>query len=377
MMLKQIQDGFENEGLGDLAGRLALDRGDDDGAPALITSSVRDKYKKAVSAAFLPIFACRDGKDTWRPVSYAMDIERHIDWDELDLAPLFKLPITDYRPSGETFAVGLGKDGRATQRDVQRLGGAGNEVDPFYLARVLSDDLIPNPWVANNVTETVLDKLIAKHDLKKVAGSFVYIVEQAKQHIQAEKDRLAKTVFEQALTKDHIRFTILADKSGIDLFKPRQVRDTKRLTNHIGQPLQLSLFDNELENDYNDLERDVAWFLEEQSQLYFWWRNPPKSGYRLQGWKKNGIYADFIFATGHDGLDGFNAFVVETKGIHLKNEDTDYKKAVFSMADQKSKTMQIPPATFAQAVKQHPLKYSVVHSDEWKQEFRRMIMQGD
>ncbi len=53
--------------------------------------------------------------------------------------------------------------------------------------------------------------------------------------------------------------------------------------------------------------------------------------YRVQGWKRNRIFADFIFAVSHQNgkaADPFsNVFVLETKGKHLKeNLDTRYKR---------------------------------------------------
>jgi len=374
-MLKSIQDGFEKEGLGDLAGRLALDRGDEQDKPKLIESRVREKFKKTASASFLPVFACREDKTNWRPVSYIMDIERNIRWSDADLSAVLSLPLSEHRPTGESFAVGLGRDGKnlIDQHNVQRLSAPLPEIDPYYFARVLSDDLIPNPWIANEVAEAILDGLQKKFGGDMVAGAFVYIVEQAKRHLQAEKDRLAKAVFDEALEKDGIRFTILAEKPENALFKPKKLKDKKRLANRLGEPLQLSLFDIEIEDSYNDLERDVAWFLEDQNILYFWWRNVPPSGYHLQGWKKNRIFPDFVFGTEYDGLDGFKTYVVETKGVHLKNEDTDYKKAVFSMANKKAKTMRLETNALAQAIRQRTISYSVVHSDEWRQEFIRMM----
>lgn len=373
IMLEQIKEGFEKEGLGDFVGRLAIEGASDNDRPDMITASVRDKFQKAVSASFLPLFARREGKDRWRPVSYSMDIEAHINWQEVDLTDLLDMPLSKYKPTGETFVLGLGRGGNevARQHDVQRIVSSLNELDPFYLASVLSDDLIPNPWIANDVTKLILDGLEAKHGGDMVAGSFVYIVEKAKQHLQTEKDRLAKLVFDSALDEGNIRFTIIADeKASSRLFNPRQVKDTKRLTDKRGQPLQLSLFDIELEDDYNDLEREVAWYLEDQTQLYFWWRNIPRTGYSLQGWQKNRIFPDFVFSTDNDDNDNFKVFVVETKGIHLKNnDDTKYKEAIFSMADQ---LMQFDPA-FMQAIRQRHIKFTAVHSDKWREEFIRMI----
>ena len=49
--------------------------------------------------------------------------------------------------------------------------------------------------------------------------------------------------------------------------------------------------------------------------------------YGLQGWKRNKIYPDFIFAK-MEGKETAKIVVLETKGLHLKNEDSAYKKAL-------------------------------------------------
>ena len=57
----------------------------------------------------------------------------------------------------------------------------------------------------------------------------------------------------------------------------------------------MNLFDPVPSDVLNSLEHEVASFLDEQSQLYFWYRNVPHRGYYVQGWQKSRIYADFIF----------------------------------------------------------------------------------
>jgi type III restriction enzyme len=45
----------------------------------------------------------------------------------------------------------------------------------------------------------------------------------------------------------------------------------------------------------------------------------------MQGWGKNKIYPDFIFArTTREGKE--HIVILETKGSHLRNDETDYKK---------------------------------------------------
>ena len=63
--------------------------------------------------------------------------------------------------------------------------------------------------------------------------------------------------------------------------------------------------------------------------MKWWHRNVARADYGLQGWKRGRIYPDFIFATGGNAGKG-RVVVLETKGDHLQNPDTDYKRAVLS-----------------------------------------------
>jgi hypothetical protein len=61
-----------------------------------------------------------------------------------------------------------------------------------------------------------------------------------------------------------------------------------------------------------------------------------QAGYHIQGWKRNKIYPDFIATmVSSESSDDYNAvYVLETKGIHLKNEDTRYKQDVFALCNE-------------------------------------------
>jgi type III restriction enzyme len=64
-----------------------------------------------------------------------------------------------------------------------------------------------------------------------------------------------------------------------------------------------------------------------------WWhRNVARENYFLQGWKRGRIYPDFIFAM--DASAGGRIVVLETKGDHLQNPDTDYKREVMRLLSQ-------------------------------------------
>jgi type III restriction enzyme len=61
------------------------------------------------------------------------------------------------------------------------------------------------------------------------------------------------------------------------------------------------------------------------------YRNVARSHYALQGWRREKVYPDFIFAVGQ-GVQDNNIVVLEMKGKHLADNDhTEYKKAVLSL----------------------------------------------
>ena len=68
--------------------------------------------------------------------------------------------------------------------------------------------------------------------------------------------------------------------------------------------------------------------------LLWWYRNLSRADYRIQGWRKHAIFPDFIdsHTSVADRTDFDKVFVVESKDIHLKNEDTDYKNRFSSCA---------------------------------------------
>lgn len=84
--------------------------------------------------------------------------------------------------------------------------------------------------------------------------------------------------------------------------------------------------------DYSSApERDVAVHLDGHAAVTWWHRNVAKAGYGLQGWRRQMVYPDFIFAASHDGQTN-RIVVLETKGDHLAgNDGTTYKQAMMDV----------------------------------------------
>jgi type III restriction enzyme len=98
-----------------------------------------------------------------------------------------------------------------------------------------------------------------------------------------------------------------------------------------------------------------------------------RQDYRIQGWQKHRIYPDFIASrtSAADKTDFDKVFVVESKGIHQKNEDTDYKKKIFKLcnklAEEKSWTdlgLEFPD---------RKIDFELVFGNEWQKKLNGLF----
>ena len=105
------------------------------------------------------------------------------------------------------------------------------------------------------------------------------------------------------------------------------MRDTTaaQLLSATGNSLRKSLFVPVYQQDFNADEREVAVYLDGELALTWWHRNAARSQYGLQGWQDRRIYPDFVFSVRPDGQPE-RITILETKGDHLDNIDTDYKR---------------------------------------------------
>ena len=137
-----------------------------------------------------------------------------------------------------------------------------------------------------------------------------------------------------------------------------------------GLPL-FSLYDYRAD-DFNEYERQVALFLDNQNWVTGWVRNFSKQGYRIQGWHPNKVYPDFMVFAQNDSqpLSEFSTvYVLETKGLHLKgNEDTTYKQELFSLCNELSKPR--PWNEVSQELAQHEVQFKVVFKDDWRRDMQ-------
>jgi len=370
-LLEEIRQGFRGEGLGDLTGRIAL-TDQDQQVQGEITAQVRDKFRQAADKIILPVFAIRDDS-VWRKVSYEMDIASRIPWQDTDLSKMseINLSMLDQKDIAQTASISEDQTKVFDLKETIQLQAGALSLDPVFLSRHLLD-IVPNPWIAHEFGKTILDGFIERYDKKMVLNNFVFIIEELRKLLAAEKDRLAELVFRSLIDEDILHFLVIANKIGYRLPKKKPVRSARKLTKKNGEQLERSLFDYVPEEDLNEMETRVAWYLDDQDKLFFWYRNIPKQDYGVQGWRKSRVFADFIFTDKSNG-NGFNrVFVVETKGLHIKDSDnTNYKKRLFALCNERSKETTV--AELGMKMHADKVSFAVVDESEWQTQFNALF----
>ena len=379
-LLQEVRKGFGLEGLQGLESRI---KSDDEGAASsgdLVTSMQREGFRKAARDLVLPTFMIRDGRE-WRLVHYEADILSRVPWDEVDLRPLFDLSLEAEGRGDIALRSGLDAEPFFSNLDAMAGGPSTQEeedgIDYYFAASHLLDSM-PNPWRGAEAAQAVFKALLARHPRKQVQGNYLFVLEELRKRLEAERDRLSKQVFADLLDAGTVRFIVVTEdlqcnRLPIQIESPTTERQANR---EDGAQYQLNLFDRTGENDLNGLENKVATYLDRQARLFFWYRNRARKDYYVQAWKPQRIYADFILTLKPDEAnadDEFHqVFVVETKGVHLKEAtDTAYKRSVFDICSEHAKKTDW--ATFVPAMRNKVVRFEVVDEEEWQQRLNALL----
>ena len=317
-LLREVRRGFNREGLGDLQPKLA-DDGDSPMEPAKsVVRKQRTRFRRATRDLVLPAFMIRDG-GTWRPAHYEADILSRTPWGEVDVTPLYDLPLGE-RP-GDDIEMQVRVDGdlaAASSYSPPDRDGSGGRLDHAFAASHLLD-VMPNPWRGSEVARRVFGALLERHARALVVSNYGFILEELHKRLEIERDRLARAVFTGLLETGEMRFIVAAEELGFNRL-PRQIKTApgRQANREDGGQYLLNLFDRTDENELNTLENRVATFLDQQERLFFWYRNRTRQDFYVQGWKRGRIYADFIFTLKPDDPDAADpfhqVFVVEDQG---------------------------------------------------------------
>lgn len=391
VLLEDIRKGFGAEGLGDLRGRIIgentrVDHGSN------LDIFPRERFKAQAEHLVLPAFMIKEGR-AWRPVHYEPDILARVPWGDVNIEPLLSLDLPNEDTTGRHTRHGLGRE-KILQEEELEAGGERLELDDdaepdcaFAASHLL--DVMPNPFRGNEIARKVFANLAQRYERRRLLDSYVFVLDEMHRRLLAERDRLARQVFQELLHDGTMRFMVVTDefcREKIDFIKlPQKTamsENEPRANRENGMPFQLSLFDQMPASGFNGLESAVATFLDAQEQLFFWYRNRSRHDYFVQGWQPHRIYADFIFTTAREAEEESEidrVFVVETKGQHLagvkdaegKLTDTGYKRDVFDvcsrLATETSWSRLVPFMT------SRKIRFEVVDEDGWKSRLSELM----
>lgn len=377
-LLQEVRRGFGLEGLQGMEGKVVTDVEESARPSEKAVFRQRERFRNAACDLVLPAFMVMDGQE-WRLVHYEADILSRVPWDDVDVSALFNLPLS--AQGRRTFEWRAKLDGEALMTDPE-TGAAMTPtheegvIDYFFSASHLLD-VIPNPWRGREIAQRVFSTLLEKHPRERVASNYLFILEELRKRLEAERDRLSKRVFSELLNKGTMRFLVVTDDLEFNRL-PRTIEATtgKQSNREDGGQYLLNLFDRTNEDDLNGLENKVATYLDQQERLFFWYRNRSRKDYYVQGWKPGRIYADFIVTLRPDepdvGDEYHQVFVMETKGIHIKKHtDTDYKRSVFSLCSEHAKKTDW--AEFVPAMRNRIMRFEIVDEEEWEKRLNAMF----
>jgi len=381
-LLREVRKGFGLEGLADVGGRIVSE------ADARMeardrTVHQRRRYRGATRDLVLPAFMIRDDRE-WRLVHYEADILSRAPWDDVNVQGLFDLPLADEMRRDVELRAGLEvappSVDPAAVADRAPLRAAPGVDYAFAASHLL--DVMPNPWRGYELIRRTFDALAERYSREQLAGSYVFVLDELRRHLEGERDRLSRGVFEELLRAGEMRFIVVTNDLGFNRL-PRSTRQpfgSKQANRMDGSPYQRSLFERTAEDDLNELEHKVATYLDQQERLFFWYRNRPRKDYFVQGWKKGRIYADFIATLRSDESDlgdpFHQVFVIETKGLHLEQAaDTAYKRSVFGLCSEHARKADW--AEFVPAMSRIGMRFEIVDEAEWERRLNAMFAAPD
>ena len=232
-------------------------------------------------------------------------------------------------------------------------------------------DIVPNPFVGREIVGRLVNALMSRgFDKTKLGQLADLIVEVLRTKLEKKRNAKAEAIFRREVAAGTIQFRLRLD--GRDWRMPFHIETSepekaRQLVSASGGPLQKSLFAPIYENELNRDERDVAIYLDGDEALAWWHRNVARRQYGIQGWKKGKIYPDFIFAVETGGSTG-RITVLETKGDHIDNLDTKYKRNLLSFLSDNFAWDDGIPAGELELVKENgeAVQCTLILMSEWK-----------
>ena len=318
--VENVKKGLEAEGLtglGNFVEGTGVER---------VQRTIERKQEYREVDIFLPRVLHKQGRN-WRELNYERDILSAIDWYQLGaVAPINLGEAAQLQEIRATIHL---QDEAVIDKKLQESAAHNLEV-AFFVRRL--GDVLPNPWHAARIVKETLAAYRAEGiDAETLYTHRLYLSEYLKRHLHNRVNKLAETVFKEKLEAQKIQFNLQADDAlNYQLERTLVVSltpEARPMTHPHGDPLQLNLFEQVFEAEFNKLETDFALYIDKQSAIQWWHRIAARQGYFLQGWRRDRVYPDFIACLQRSGTGPQRLCIFETKGQHLEgNSDTTYKQ---------------------------------------------------
>jgi len=295
-----------------------------------IQSHIKNEYPESLQ---LPIWHIKEGKDI-RLLSYRSDILSRIDWGSIDVKPLIKKledTIGKQKIKGLDLQYFLGGtyQGEGTSYEKENIEGG----DEYIISQIVSE-YISNPFIARSFVDKVVSTLKKKTSKKVVESDFGYIAHELSSFVKNECHKNEELIFNNLVKEGVIILAITKDggyKIPENYYAPAKY-DEENESKII--PIKSDKKSLHLAVDFvtmNNLEKDIVEELKKQDKVLWWMRNKVEDkAYKIQAWRKNKIYPDFVIAKQNDDGKLELVYIIESKGDQLaENLDTRYKQLVF------------------------------------------------
>ena len=366
-----VKKGLEAEGLtglGDYVEGSGVER---------IQRTIERKHEYREIDIFLPRVLHKHGRK-WRELNYERDILSAVDWHQL--GPVAPINLGEEAQLQEIRATIHLQDEAVIDKKLQESAAHTLEVG-FFVRRL--GDVLPNPWHAARIVKATLAAYReAGVDAETLYTHRLYFSEYLKRRLRDRIDKLAEAVFREKLEAGKIQFSLQTDgELNYRLERTLVVNlapEARPMIHPHGDPLQLNLFEQVFEAEFNNLETDFALYLDKQNAIQWWHRIAAKHGYFLQGWRRDRVYPDFIACLQRSQTGSPRLCLFETKGQHLEgNSDTTYKQELIETLETAYRNATQHGTMNITAPNNKTMSFRMLFEDSWYETVNETIADGD
>ena len=286
-VVSEIRQGLQREGMDDLADYVRTEESD------LKKVTIKRKPKFQDTKVFLPRVLCKEKNGLWRKIIYSQDILQEIDFSKISYskkdswtpANIDSLQINSVKIDIED------KDGQFSLPYIsQNKREDLTDIDYSFIIKRLCN-FIPHPWEAGRIFDETINALKNKSiSDKKIYLNRSELLEDMEKDIRDQIDNISEKIFTDKLKDGSLCFKIFKHQININWKMGYEIdfivsTSDKVLRREDDKDFQLSLFDTTYQRHYNELEKQVAWYLDEQDAVKWWHRMVAKQQkeYHLQG----------------------------------------------------------------------------------------------